>query len=103
MITKKKLFDYNGKTVSEFILKNDFISVGVLNFGGIIHFIKVKTKSGEKDVVLGYDDAKDYIKDTTYFGATIGRVCNRIANAEFTLNGKKYSLVRLRNSQLLKE
>ena len=92
MITEKKLFDYNGKTVSEFILKNDFISVGVLNFGGIIHFIKVKTKSGEKDVVLGYDDAKDYIKDTTYFGATIGRVCNRIANAEFTLNGKKYSL-----------
>lgn len=27
-----------------------------------------------------------------YFGATVGRVCNRIANGKFTLNGTEFSL-----------
>lgn len=30
--------------------------------------------------------------DTTYFGALVGRVANRIAGAQFSLNGKKYKL-----------
>lgn len=29
-----------------------------------------------------------------YFGATIGRVCNRIGQAKFTLNGTEYSLAK---------
>ena len=31
--------------------------------------------------------------DTTYFGATVGRVANRIGGAQFTLNGIHYKLV----------
>lgn len=31
--------------------------------------------------------------DTTYFGAIVGRVANRIKGAQFTLNGQKYKLV----------
>lgn len=31
--------------------------------------------------------------DTSYFGATVGRVANRIAGAQFTLNGTRYKLV----------
>ena len=92
MITEKKLFELNDKSISEFSLSNNNLSVGILNYGGIIHYIRLKTKAGEKDVVLGYDDPKEYLKDTDYFGATVGRVCNRIENAEFSLGGKKYTL-----------
>lgn len=31
--------------------------------------------------------------DTTYFGATVGRVANRIGGAQFTLNGTHYKLI----------
>lgn len=45
------------------------------------------------DVVLGFDDVAGYESEANqYFGCTTGRVCNRIAGAEFTLNGETYTL-----------
>lgn len=38
-------------------------------------------------VFVGYRSAPN-----PYFGATVGRVCNRIGNGRFTLNGKTYEL-----------
>ena len=34
----------------------------------------------------------EYIANRTYFGATVGRVANRIGNGKFFLDGKEYSL-----------
>lgn len=31
--------------------------------------------------------------DSAYFGSVVGRVANRIANAQFTLNGTRYKLI----------
>jgi len=47
-----------------------------------------------RDVILGWDDATQYCSNPqhTYFGATIGRVANRIANCSFDLGGKRYNL-----------
>uniref|UniRef100_M4CPZ5 Aldose 1-epimerase n=1 Tax=Brassica campestris TaxID=3711 RepID=M4CPZ5_BRACM len=42
------------------------------------------------DIVLGYDSVKSYKTDKVYFGATVGRVANRIGKAQFKLNGKEY-------------
>ena len=44
------------------------------------------------DVVLGYDTLQEYVTQCEYFGATVGRFSNRIANSRFTLNGKEYVL-----------
>ncbi len=45
------------------------------------------------DIALGFDNVKDYIDhQSTYFGATIGRYGNRIANGKFKLDGKTYNL-----------
>jgi aldose 1-epimerase len=43
----------------------------------------VPDKNGKLgDVVLGYDTLNDYIGNTPYFGALIGRYGNRIAKAD---------------------
>ncbi|KAF3491447.1 aldose 1-epimerase [Arthroderma uncinatum] len=47
-----------------------------------------------QDVIVGYDDPKDYVKDTltnhTYFGCIVGRYANRIKNGTFELDGTTY-------------
>jgi aldose 1-epimerase len=44
------------------------------------------------DVVLGYDDLAGYVGNRRFFGATVGRYANRIANARFVLDGEEVRL-----------
>ncbi len=45
------------------------------------------------DVALGFDTIAEYENHKNlYFGATVGRVANRTADASFTLDGVSYSL-----------
>ena len=39
------------------------------------------------DVVLGHDEVEGYLGNRRFFGATVGRYANRIANARFVLDG----------------
>ncbi|KAJ4960357.1 hypothetical protein NE237_020267 [Protea cynaroides] len=74
------------------IKKGDF-SIKFTNWGATIVSVILPDKNGKlADVVLGYDQISTYMNDTTYFGATVGRVANRIAGAKFTLSGKTYKL-----------
>lgn len=67
--------------------------IAVTDFGAALVKVIVPDKNGEKkDVVLGYDSAKFYEEGNTHFGATVGRVANRIGNAQFELNGRTYHL-----------
>jgi len=69
------------------------MEASVTDFGAILVNLLVPDKSGKlTDVVLGYDDVSGYLNNPCYYGATIGPNANRIANAEFTLEGKTYSL-----------
>ena len=71
------------------------MSVSVTSYGAIITSIKVPDRAGElADVALGYDTLDEYVKDTSHFGALIGRYANRIAKAQFALDGKTYKLAR---------
>jgi len=65
----------------------------ISNYGGLVVSLKVPDRDGKLgDVVLGYDQLSDYIKETPYFGALIGRYGNRIARGKFTLDGHQYLL-----------
>ena len=90
---------YFGKTeqgivVQLFTLINENgMSVKITNYGATLVGIFVPDINGKyEDVVLGYDKLDGYFTNTPYFGGTIGRNSNRIENAEFNLNGKKYRL-----------
>lgn len=65
----------------------------VLQFGAILVKLCVPDRDGRlTDVVLGYDDLVGYEVNGCFFGATIGRSGNRIAQSRFTLDGKEIVL-----------
>ncbi len=84
----------DGKPVEKYILKNsEGMIVDIITYGGIITNWTAPNKDGEyEDVVLGYNSLDEYIKNTPYFGALIGRYGNRIAKGKFSLEGTEYQL-----------
>ena len=84
----------NGIAVDLYTLRNNNgVEAAICNYGGLVISFKMPDRFGRfGDVVLGYDNLADYIKDTPYFGAMIGRYGNRIAKGKFTLDGKEYTL-----------
>ncbi len=67
--------------------------VCILNYGCTIRNIFVPDKNGTKvDVVLGYDDYKEYFGNDCFLGATVGPTANRIANARYSIDGKEFIL-----------
>lgn len=81
----------NGITFFE--MKNENLRVKITNLGCHILSIFTKDREGhEDDVVLSFQNIEDCYHDGSYMGAVVGRVANRIAGAEFQLNGITYSL-----------
>jgi len=65
----------------------------ITNYGAIVTELHVPDRTGQLgDVVAGFESLDGYLKPPPYFGAIVGRVANRIANAEFTLEGTHYAL-----------
>lgn len=84
----------DGKQVDAYTLKNSQnMSVKVITYGGIINKCSLRNKRGQDtNVVLGFEDLSGYLGKHPRFGSTIGRYANRIAGAQFELNGKLYKL-----------
>jgi aldose 1-epimerase len=67
--------------------------LSVINLGGIIQSLRVPDKHGVlNNVVLGYDTLSEYLHDSYYMGAIVGRYGNRIAGGKFSIDGKSYAL-----------
>jgi aldose 1-epimerase len=83
----------DGKAVDQYTLTNaSGAYVDIITYGATVTKVVVPDKSGKLgDVVLGFDDLAGYeSKDNPYFGATVGRVANRIAKGTYTVEGKEY-------------
>jgi len=69
------------------------LKASVTNYGGILTSLYLPDKVGKmENVVLGYQNSKDYGYNPNYFGAIIGRCCSRIADGSFMLAGREYSI-----------
>lgn len=84
----------DGTAVEIFILKNDKGAIAkVITYGATLTELWLPDRNRKVgDVVLGFDKIEGYEGQHPWFGATVGRVANRIANASFTLDGKEYRL-----------
>lgn len=71
------------------------MEISATEYGASLVSVRVPDRDGNfRDVVLGYDDVSGYERQYQCVGNVIGRTCNRIADASFTLNGEKFNLTR---------
>jgi aldose 1-epimerase len=93
-VTSQPWGTYEGKKVFLYTLKNAAgMEVKISNYGGTITYVSVQDKNHKfGDVVLGFSNLSGYTSklNTSYFGATIGRYGNRLAEGTFKLDGKTY-------------
>jgi aldose 1-epimerase len=84
----------DGTPVEIYTLTNrQGMTAKVITYGATLTELIVPDKGGKPgNIVLGFDKLEPYLAGPPYFGATVGRVGNRIAKGTFTLNGKTYHL-----------
>lgn len=82
------------KSVKLYTLKNaSGMEVCITNFGGRLVSVMVPDKEGNlTDVILGFDNIKDYQTVPTDFGASIGRYANRINQGKIVIDGEEIQL-----------
>ncbi len=95
-IRKDYFGEARGQEVDLYTLSNDAgMTLRITTYGGIITHWRVPDKEGKsRDVVLGFDELRGYLRGHPHFGAITGRYAGRIAGGRFTLDGKTYELVR---------
>jgi len=88
-----------GNEVELFTLSNDNqVTIKITNLGGIITSIETPDKNGAiTNIACGFEKLENYLSGEylgsyPYFGCICGRVCNRIGEGKFTLEGKNYAL-----------
>src|SRR5207253_2774950 len=84
----------DGAVVESVTLRGaDGFEAVIINFGAVLHALKVPDRAGRsEDILLGNDDLSGYLAQRRFFGATIGRYANRIAGARFVLDGDDVQL-----------
>jgi len=84
----------DGTSVQIYTLTNKSgVEARIMTYGATLVSLKTPDRTGKlENIVLGFDSIDPYLAGVPYYGATIGRFGNRIANGHFTLAGKEYQL-----------
>ena len=84
----------DGKPVGLYALKNARgMEAAICNWGARVAQILTPDVNGRlDDVIFGYDTLKEAREGMPEMGATVGRVANRIAGAQFELAGRTHKL-----------
>ncbi len=85
----------DGTAVETVTLSANGVTARILSYGATLQSLSMPGRDGKvADVVLGYDDLAGYVDHPNYFGVTVGRYANRIANGRFAINGRSFTLTQ---------
>lgn len=84
----------DGREVKQFLINAGGVcKVSLIELGASIQQLWVKDKEGIlRDVVLGYDTVAEYEENSTFFGATLGRLISRMPGCVLHFEGRDYPL-----------
>ncbi|MFD2257020.1 aldose epimerase family protein [Luteolibacter algae] len=69
------------------------ITATVSDFGATLRTLSTADQHGRfENILVGFENPEDWADNEFFFGVTVGRFANRIANGTFTLNGVTHKL-----------
>lgn len=88
-----------GEAVDQFYVANSHgVSFRLITYGATLTSVKTPDRKGRiGEITLGFDCLKRYEGSHPYFGATVGRFANRIAQGKFCIGEKEYLLEKNNN------
>ncbi|HEY0868098.1 MAG TPA: aldose epimerase family protein [Fimbriimonas sp.] len=86
---------HEGEPVDEIVLTNaNGTTATLLTYGATLASLVLPNREGEfSDVLLGFDNLRQWEFESPYFGCAVGRFANRIANGAFQVDGIPYATV----------
>jgi aldose 1-epimerase len=92
-ITRTTFGEHDGQTVEAYEIDAGALRACVITYAAALSRLHVPDRAGRADdIVLGYDELPSYLRYRGSAGAICGRYANRIGGAQFSLDGKTYSL-----------
>lgn len=93
----------NGEKAGLYLIENQHhTQAAVTDFGAsLVSLIFADKRSRRRDVLLGYDEAGSYEENVCYFGAVVGRNCNRMEHSRFAIAGTVWELAENENGNNL--
>lgn len=93
----------DGRAVVEYTLRNAAgAALKFIDYGGIVTEIAMPDRTGAlANVTLGFANLADYEANAPFFGTLVGRFCNRIGGARFTLDGTEYRVTANEGANML--
>jgi aldose 1-epimerase len=92
--TTKAWGTISSRTIERTTLTNSAgMSLCLTNYGATILSVKVPSRGGgpASEVTLCHTNLEDLRAHSPYFGCTVGRVANRIAKGQYSVDGKAYA------------
>lgn len=93
----------DGKKVALYTISNGKVAAQITNYGGFIVGLFAPDKDGNyANLVTGYPTIQSYPRyNIGMVGPALGRFANRIANAQFTLDGETYNVTKNSGQHIL--
>lgn len=79
-----------GETVRRVTITGGGLTASIITWGAVLQDLRLE--GHEPSLVCGFSDFAPYPNQSPDFGATPGRVANRISNGQFTLDGTTHKL-----------
>lgn len=84
---------YDGQPANLIELSNQAgMRVVLMDIGATWLSCTLPINEQDREVLLGVHNMADFLRHTSYLGATVGRYANRIANGELCIDGQCYAL-----------
>ena len=81
-----------GEAVHRLTISDGTLTATVMSWGAAVQDLRLK--GHQAPLVLGFQNFADYPAHSPYFGATAGRVANRIRDGRFMLDGREVQVER---------